>query len=139
VAPGGRRFEAFEISTAAKIGFGVALDYARDWGLDAIWTRLRALGDHLRDGLAAIPGVEVLDRGEIRGAIVTFSVAGWHPDDVRSALRGSGVNVWVVEAATAHLDFDDRNITAVVRASVHYYNDDEDLGRCCRAVQALGH
>ncbi len=139
LAPGGRRFEAFEISTAAKIGFGVALDYARDWGLDAIWTRLRALGDHLRDGLEAIPGVEVLDRGQTRGAIVTFSVAGWHPDDVRTALRGSGVNVWVVEAKTAHLDFDDRNITAVVRASVHYYNDDEDLERCCRAVRALRH
>ncbi|MDQ6797807.1 MAG: aminotransferase class V-fold PLP-dependent enzyme [Actinomycetota bacterium] len=137
VAPGARRFEAFEISTAAKIGFGVALDYARNWGVDAVWTRIRALGEGLRDGLAAIPGVEILDRGQTRGAIVTFSVAGRHPDEVRTALRGSGVNVWVVEAATARLDFDHRAITAVVRASVHYYNDDDDLERCCRAVMAL--
>jgi len=137
VAPGARRFEAFEISTAAKIGFGVALDYAGRWGLDPIWTRLRALGDRLRRGLAAIPRVDVLDRGQTQGAIVTFSVAGWHPNEVRTALRGCGVNVWVVEAATARLDFDSRAIAAVVRASVHYYNDDDDLERCCRAVAAL--
>ncbi len=137
VAPGGRRFEAFEISTAAKIGFGVALDYTREWGMDAIWTRLRGLGERLRTGLALIPGVEVLDRGVSRGAIVTFSVAGWHPGDVRAALREAGVNVWIVEAGTAHLDFDQRGITAVVRASVHYYNTDDDLERCCRAVAAL--
>jgi len=137
IRPGGRRFEAFEISTAAKLGFGVALDYAREWGLDAIWTRVQALGDRLRAGLAAIAGVQVLDRGPTLGAIVTFSVAGRHPDDVRQALHDAGVNVWVVDASTARLDFDNRGITSVVRASVHYYNDDDDLERCCRAVEAM--
>ncbi len=137
VQPGARRFEAFEISTAAKIGFGVALDYAREWGLDPIWGRLRALGARLRSELADIAGVEVLDRGATLGAIVTFSVAGSRPSEVRAALRHVGVNVWVVEAATARLDFDRRGLTAVVRASVHYYNDDDDLTRCCRAVAAL--
>jgi len=137
VASGGRRFEAFEISTAAKIGFGVALDYARVWGMDSIWARLCDLGERLRTGLAAVPGVQVLDRGVTRGAIVTFSVEGWRPGDVRAALRDAGVNVWIVEAGTAHLDFDQRGITGVVRASVHYYNTDDDLERCCRAVAAL--
>jgi len=136
--PGSRRFESFEISTAAKIGFGVALAYTLDWGPAAIWARLRALGERLGDGLAAIPGVEVHDRGPApRGAIVTFSVAGWLPTDVRGALHHAGVNVSVVEAATAHLDFDQRNLTAVVRASVHYFNDEDDLDRCCRAVADL--
>jgi len=137
VRPGARRFEAFEISTAAKIGFGVALDYARQWGMDAIWARLRALGDRLRAGLEAIPGVEVHDRGVTRGAIVTFSIAGRPPAAVRSALHDAGVNVSVVEADTARLDFDRRGIAAVVRASVHYYNSDDDLERCCRAVTEL--
>jgi len=137
--PGGRRFETFEISAAAKVGFGVALAYARAWGLDAIWARLRPLAERLREGLGAIPGVEVVDRGATRGAIVTFTVAGWDPADVRSALRHAGVNVSVVEAATAHLDFDRRGIDAVVRASVHYYNDEDDLERCWRAVAELAH
>jgi len=137
--PGGRRFESFEISTAAKVGFGVALAYAGEWGLDAIWARLRPLAERLREGLAALPGVEVVDRGATRGAIVTFTVAGWNPADVRGALRHAGVNVSVVEASTAHLDFDRRGIDSVVRASVHYYNDEDDLERCCRAVAALPH
>jgi cysteine desulfurase/selenocysteine lyase len=135
--PGGLRFESFEISTAAKIGFGVALGYALEWGLDAIWERLRTLGARLRNGLAALPGVEVHDPEGAHCAIVTFSVAGWRPADVREALGHAGVNVSVVDAATAHLDFDQRGLTAVVRASVHYYNDDDDLERCWQAVAAL--
>jgi len=137
VQAGGRRFEAFEISEAAKIGFGVALDYARDWGLEAIWARLRALADRLRTGLSAISGVEVLDRGALQGAIVTFSVSGRQPGDVRDALHDAGINVWVVEATAARLDFDARGLTAVVRASVHYFNTDDELDHCCEAVAAL--
>ena len=136
--PGGRRFEGWEISTAAKIGLGVALDYTRDWGLEVIWDRVRSLAARLRERLAVAPGVEVADRGSVLGAIVTFSVAGRAPDEVRAALHEIGVNVWVVDASAARLDFDRRGITSLVRASVHYYNTEDELDLCCRAVAALG-
>ncbi len=137
MAPGARRFEGWEISTAAKIGLGVALDYAGTWGVDAIWAQVRTLAARLRDGLGALPGVEVRDRGAVLGAIVTFTVAGRRPEEVRAALHDAGVNVWVVDAGAARLDFDRRGLPAVVRASVHYFNTDDDLDSCCGAVAAL--
>ena len=133
----GRRFEAWEMPIAAKVGLGVAVDYALGWGVGEIWARVRELAADLRRGLEGISGVTVLDLGVERCGIVTFSVDGRHPDDVRRALGGAGVNVSVSEAGSSRLDFDRRCLPAVVRASVHYYNDADDLDRCCRAVGAL--
>lgn len=132
-----RRFEAWEMPVAAKVGLGVAVDYALGWGLPDIWDRVRQLADELRRALGELPGVTVHDLGVERCGIVTFSVAGRQPEDVRRALGAAGVNVSVAEAGSARLDFDRRRLPAVVRASVHYYNDDADLDRCCRAVAAL--
>jgi cysteine desulfurase/selenocysteine lyase len=133
-----RRFEAWEMPIAAKIGLGVAVEYALDWGLPAIWHRVRQLADDLRRDLQELPGVNVHDLGVERGGIVTFSVRGKDAEGVRRSLAEAGVNVSVAEAGSARLDFDRRGLEAVVRASVHYYNDADDLDRCCRAVAALG-
>ncbi|MGI9032120.1 MAG: aminotransferase class V-fold PLP-dependent enzyme [Acidimicrobiales bacterium] len=137
VQPGARRFETYELSEAARIGFGVALDYAAVWGMDDIWARVQGLAATLRHGLTAVPGVEMRDRGAELGAIVTFTVAGHEPAAVRSALHQAGINVWVSEAGAARLDFDRRGLASVVRASVHYYNDDDEITRCVEAVAAL--
>lgn len=137
VRPDARRFEAWEMPIAAKIGFGAAVDYALSWGLPDIWARVQRLADDLRRELAVLPDVRVHDRGVERCGIVTFSVRGWGPEDVRRSLLAAGVNVSVSEAGSSRLDFDRRALRAVVRASVHYYNDAEDLRRCCRTVAAL--
>ena len=42
--PDARRFESWETNYAAKIGLGVAVDYALSWGLDAINQRITTLG-----------------------------------------------------------------------------------------------
>ena len=40
-SPDARRFENWETNYAGKVGLAVAIDYARDWGLAAIWDRVR--------------------------------------------------------------------------------------------------
>ena len=78
IRPDARRFENWETNYATKIGLGVAVDYALEWGLEAIRSRNYALAADLRKQLDATPGVQTHDRGEERCAIVTFSVDG-HP------------------------------------------------------------
>jgi len=135
--PGPRGFETYEISHAAKAGLGVALEYALDIGIHAIWERVRRLGDDLRAGLAAVDGVTVHDLGTQRCGIVTFAVRGHDPAAVRVALSAAGVNVWTTDAPATRLDMDRRGLASLVRASVHYYNTDDELARCCEGVAAL--
>jgi cysteine desulfurase/selenocysteine lyase len=132
-----RRFENWETYYAGKVGLGVAVDYALELGLDAIWGRVQTLAAELRSALAELGGVTVLDRGEVLGATVTFTVDGARPEEVQRRLAAERVNVSVMEASSARLDYDARGIEEAVRSSVHYYNDETDLGRLVDAVSRV--
>jgi selenocysteine lyase/cysteine desulfurase len=129
----GRRFENWESNVAAKIGLGVAVDYALGWGLDAIWDRVRNLGDLLRSRIAALPGYTVRDLGEVRCGIVTFT-GPRPPAEIKALLAEQGINVSVTKAASTLLDMNARGLTEMVRASVHYYNTEDEIDRLASAL-----
>ena len=129
-----RRFENWETYYAGKIGLGVAVDAALQLGLDAIEGRVSQLADALRQRLRALPGVVVHDQGRRQCGIVTFTVDGHDPQGIAEQLRTQAINVSVSVADYARWDLADRGLDAVVRASVHYYNTDDELDRLCDAL-----
>ncbi len=135
--PDARRFETWEGNVAAKIGLGVAADYALGWGVEAIWARVGSLAEALRHGLAEIPGVALHDTGVTRCGLVGFTVAGVGADEVKQRLAAKAINVSVSKAASARFDFEARGLDELVRASVHYYNSEDEVDRFCDAVRAL--
>jgi cysteine desulfurase / selenocysteine lyase len=137
LAPGARRFENWESFVAGRAGLAVAAGYALDLGLEAIRDRVTGLAERLRGLLAAIPGVEVRDLGIERCGIVSFTVAGVAPPDVATELARRGVHVIPSRRSSTLLDMDARGLDALVRASVHYYNTDEELERAAAAVEAV--
>lgn len=134
IRPDARRFESWETNYAGKIGLGVAINYALSWGLDAIEARVTALADGLRERLAALDGVHVHDQGLRRCAIVTFTVDGVSARAVQRRLAESAVNTSVSVASSARLDLPRRGLSELVRASVHYYNTDDELDRLVNAL-----
>ena len=134
LAPGARRFENWECFFAGKIGLAAAVDYALEVGMPAVEARALALGALLRESLAALPGVSVHDLGARKGAIVTFSKQGEEPAEIADRLRAQKINISTSTIFSAQLDFGERGIEAVCRASVHYFNTEEEIGRFCRAV-----
>ncbi|GHO45265.1 aminotransferase class V-fold PLP-dependent enzyme [Ktedonospora formicarum] len=135
--PDARRFENWECNFAGKIGLGVAIDYALDWGLDNIWRRLKALAYQLRTQLSPIPGVIVHDRGSIQCGIVTFTVEGLTPEEIKRQLASEQINVSISELSSTLLDMESRHLSTMVRASVHYYNTEEEIERFCARIDAL--
>ncbi|WP_448321216.1 aminotransferase class V-fold PLP-dependent enzyme [Streptomyces sp. CO7] len=129
-----RRFENWESSVAGRIGLGVAVDYALDLGLHAIGHRVSALADELRRRLRDMPGVRVHDRGLRRCGIATFTVDGHDSQEVARGLRARGINVSASVVGHARWDLAPRGLTSVVRASVHYYNTREEIGRLIEAL-----
>jgi len=129
-----KRFETFEFAWALVLGIGAAARYARDVGLDAIRSRVRALAERLRRGLATIDGVRVLDRGPELCAIVSAAT----PRDPRSvmlALRERGINVNAQARPSALLDFDAKGVAATLRLSPHYYNTEAEIDTALEALR----
>ena len=134
----GKRFEVWEANYAARLGFGAAVDYALALGLDRIWARVRALGEALRERLAALPGVSVHDLGAVRGGIVSFAVRGMPAAAVTTMLRAASINVHVSPARGTLLDMRARGLHELVRASVHYFNTEDELDRLAGELARLG-
>jgi selenocysteine lyase/cysteine desulfurase len=132
-----RRFETWEHSHACRLGLGAAVDYALALGGAPIEARVLALGEALRERLAGVPGLRLHDLGARRCGIVTFTVAAVDPFEIAGQLRGEGINVSVSTIDFARFDFEARGLTAVARASVHYYNTDDELDRLAASVERI--
>jgi len=132
-----RRFENWEFNWATRIALGVAARYASALGLAAIWRRVQALAERLRSQLARLPQVELHDQGRTRCAIVSFACRGIDPPAVKAALARARINVSVTDAEWTRIDMDGRGIPALVRASVHYYNTEEEVDELAATVAAL--
>jgi cysteine desulfurase/selenocysteine lyase len=137
VRPDARRFESWESSLACRLGLGVAADYALEFGLEAIEQRVTGLAAGLRERLRAIPGVTVHDRGARQCGIVTFSLAGHEAGEVAETLAKQRINVSRSTPESARYDFEERGLPVLVRASVHYYNTDDELAALCQVVEGL--
>jgi cysteine desulfurase/selenocysteine lyase len=135
--PSARRFESWESNLATRIGLGVAVDYALQWGLDAIWQRVRTLASALRSQLSSLPGVLIHDRGLTQCGIVTFTIEGKDPEAIMYALRQQHINVEVSGRTSTLFDMDERSLESLVRASVHYYNTEHEVVHFCQAIEAL--
>jgi cysteine desulfurase/selenocysteine lyase len=132
--PDARRFEGWESNVAGKIGLGVAIDYALSWGMEAIWARIAALAEALRTRLAELPGVTIHDLGRRHCGIVSFTVEGWEAEAVRRALAQRKINVSVSTQSSTRLDMEARGLKELVRASVHYYNSEDEVERFCEVL-----
>jgi cysteine desulfurase / selenocysteine lyase len=132
-----RRFENWETNYAAKIGLGVAIDYALQWGLDTTWRRIKTLAYQLRTHLSPLPAVIVRDRGATQCGIVTFTIEGVDPEEIKRKLAQQKINVSMTTRSSTLLDMEARKIESMVRASVHYYNSEDEVERFCGEVRKL--
>jgi cysteine desulfurase / selenocysteine lyase len=81
--------------------------------------------------------VTVRDIGAERCGIVTFTVDGMKAQAVQQALAGQSMNVTISTIASTRFDMEARGLPEVVRASVHYYNDEAEIERFCEGVRVL--
>lgn len=137
LAEGSKRFETWESNVAGRVGLMAAVRYARGIGMKQIEARVSRLAATLREKLMDVSGVSIHDRGEIRCGIVTFCKAGLDPHEMASRMRAEGINVSVSTLPYARLDLGARGLESLTRASVHYYNTDEEVDRFVRAVRQL--
>jgi selenocysteine lyase/cysteine desulfurase len=95
------------------------------------------LADRLRRRLADIDGVAVRDKGAVQCGIVTFDIAGMDCAEIKAALARQNVVVNVTHRQSTLLDMTQRGIESMVRASVHYFNTDDEVDHAAELVASI--
>ena len=137
VQRGARRFETWEFGWSSLAGLGAAADYALDLGLADIESRVVELAARLRGILAEIPGVTATDIGARLCGIVTFTASGLEAEELVGKMRAEQINLSVSTPDSTPIDAARRGLPDLVRASVHYFNTDDELDRFGAVLSAL--
>lgn len=123
-----KKFENWENNYAARLGLGLAVDYAMEIGIDQIEKRCRELSSRLRSGLRDA-GVIIRDLGSNPSSIVSFSVDGMDASAVTSAAAARNIVIGMSKPQSTRLDAEARDLPIICRASPHYYNTTDDVDR----------
>jgi selenocysteine lyase/cysteine desulfurase len=134
LAPGARRFENWEFAYALVLGLGEAARYAGEVGIETGGGRALALATHLRERIAEIPGLRLMEPGARRCAVVTIEVAGWNAVDLVLHLRQQGINTSAAVSGPGPFNAPGAAGESVLRISPHYYNTQEEIDAAVAAL-----
>jgi cysteine desulfurase/selenocysteine lyase len=123
------KFEAGTPAIAEAVGFGAAVDYLTQIGMDAVAAHEHQITEYALERLEEIPGVKVFGpSADKKGGVAAFTLEGVHPHDVAQILDQDGIAIRAGHhcAQPLHEKF---NIPATSRASFYIYNtrDEVDL------------
>jgi cysteine desulfurase/selenocysteine lyase len=128
------KFEAGTPPIAQAIALGAALDYVQSVGLEAIARHERQLLESAHRQLSEIPGLHIYGPDPAhKGAIVSFTLAGAHPEDLAQLLDRRGVYVRHGHHCTMPLH-DWLGVAATVRASFAMYNTQAEIDALVAAI-----
>ncbi len=122
-----RRFEDWEFPYALVLGSKAALDLANTVGIENIKSRNARLCKQVRNGIAKIKGLRLLDIGAEQSSIITVEIPAQKAQDVLQDLRKENINTSVGHKHFALIDFKAKNVDWALRISPHYYNTEEEV------------
>jgi len=133
-APIPHKFEAGTPDIGGVVGFGAALDYVTELGLDAIGSHERELLAYASERLQEVPGLRLIGTAPHKASVISFVLGDVHPHDIGTVLDQEGVCVRTGHHCAQPV-MERFGVPATVRASMALYNDRTDIDRL---VEALG-
>ena len=123
------KFEAGTPAIAEAVGFGAAIDYLSEVGLEAIERHELELVEYTLGQLGELPWVDTYGPPpERRAGIVSLNVEGVHPHDVAQLLDWEGVAVRAGHHCTQPLMVK-LGVSATIRASFYLYSIADEVDR----------
>jgi cysteine desulfurase/selenocysteine lyase len=123
------KFEAGTPAIAEGIGFGAAVEFLDEIGMENIHQYEQHLVAYAMERLEEVPGVKVYGpAAEYKGGVMSFSFEGVHPHDVAQILDTMGIAVRAGHhcAMPLHEKF---QLPATTRASFYIYTLEEEIDR----------
>lgn len=130
------KFEAGTPPIAAGIGFGAAIDYLNDIGMENIAAREQTLLQYATEQLSAIDGLRIIGTAKEKASVVSFVFDDIHAHDVGTILDKQGVAIRTGHHC-AQPTMRRFNVPATARASLSFYNSEEDIDRLVKALKKV--
>jgi cysteine desulfurase/selenocysteine lyase len=128
------KFEAGTPAIAEAIGFGAALDYLEDVGMEAIARHESEIISYALERLEEVPGVQVIGpAAQYKGAVAAFTIGGIHPHDISQIIDTQGIAIRAGHHCAMPLH-EKCNLIATARASFYLYNTMEDVERLSNSL-----
>ena len=137
-APLPQKFEAGTVSGGDAAALTAAIRYLESIGFEAVERRERELTRYAFAKMQAIPGVRIVGspNPDDHHGILSFLVDGVHPHDISAILSADGVCVRAghhcAQPLLTHL-----GISSCTRASIAFYNTEEDIDRLIDSLSTV--
>lgn len=122
------KFEAGTPPIAAGIGFGAAIDYLNEIGMEQIARREQELLQYATEQLQTVDGLRIIGTADVKASVISFVFDDIHAHDVGTILDQQGIAIRTGHhcAQPAMRRF---NVPATARASLAFYNTKEEVDR----------
>lgn len=132
------KFEAGTVNAAGAAGLKASIEYYQTLGFDEITKREEYLSELALDALTAVPHLHLLGskKAAEHNGIFSFTLEGVHPHDIAEILNADGVCIRAghhcAQVLMQHL-----NVPSTVRASIAFYNREEDIERLAESLKSV--
>lgn len=128
------KFEAGTPNVAGVLGLKTAIDFLKQYDMEAIAKHENQLVQQAIEKLLTIPGMRLIGEAENRAGVISFVVDGTHPSDIGTLVDKMGVAVRTGHhcAQPVMTRFD---VQGTVRASFVLYNSQADVEGLFQAVK----
>lgn len=132
------RFEAGTPHIEGVIGLAAAINYLQAIGMEAIWEHEQLLTTYALDQLKDIDGIRLYGPTDVtqRGGIVSFNIAGIHPQDIGAMLDEQGIAIRTGHHCCQPL-MRRYGVPGTARASFYLYNTPAEVDRLVVGVKRV--
>jgi len=133
------KFEAGTPAIVEAIGFGAAVDYLNQIGMESVAAHEQETVAYAMQQLSALPGMHIAGPpAEQRGGVIAFTFRGIHPHDLAHLLDLDGIAVRAGHHCAQPLH-KRLGLVATTRASFYLYNTREEADRLAGGLEKAAH
>lgn len=129
------KFEAGTVNAQGAVGMAAAIKYLEEVGYDTIHEIDARLTTRLMEGMKKVPHVHIFGSPDParHNGIITFTIDDVHPHDISSVLNEDKVCIRAGHhCAQVLMQF--LNVNSTARASLYFYNTEEEVDRFLDAL-----
>ncbi|HEX9997706.1 MAG TPA: cysteine desulfurase [Abditibacterium sp.] len=128
------KFEAGTPNMEGAIGLAAAIEWVESIGIDQIAAHENHLLALATDAVQDFPGLTIIGRAREKASVLSFTIAGAHPNDIGTLLDARGVAIRTGHHCTQPL-MERFGLPATARASFAVYNTEEEVEKFVYALE----